>query len=324
MNKQQITVKLNTISLAFLFICLALFSFNKGILGQSSRIVESQLAQYMAAVRNGENKPDIQSLYSTDKGLSNILEASSQYLSDSLYPIRLEAYKISYSVALKSEKPDARIAAVEMLSRSLLDQNGSINGWGARHLSAFNREDYNEPAKFNIVKGIQNQVPKKAELIKIAGYLKLVEAEGILKQEADMGKKTSDRWAAYLALARMGNQEYANKVANAVRRQGLNDDVIYELVPDLIYTRQKVCIDYAIEMLYEDKKKCSSSNPDNPSKMVCGFRVMEYLAPIIQDFPFKVRTSGDIYTDNYPKALNKIREWFLEKGSSYSIIDNSF
>jgi hypothetical protein len=51
---------------------------------------------------------------------------------------------------------------------------------------------------------------------------------------------------------------------------------------------------------------------------------MEYLAPVISDFPFEVRTSGDIDTDNYEKALITAREWFLKKGNSYAIIDNSY
>ena len=324
MNTQRATLKQNSLTLVLVFFAILLFSFNRGILGQSTRAVQNQVDQLMIAVRAGSQRPDISGLYATNKGPLRLIEASSQHLGDSLYKIRLEAYKINYSVALKAENITDKQRAVEILSKSLLDQNGTISSWGARHLSAFDRNVYTEPTKFNIVKGIQIENPKKAELIKIAGYLNLKEAEATIRQEADFGKRTSTKWAAYLALARMGDETYANRVEKAVRNQGLNDDVIYELVPDLIYTRQKACIDYAIETLYEDKKKCSSPNPDNPSRMVCGFRVMEYLAPVVQDFPFQARISGDIDTDNYSKALDITRKWFLEKGSSYNIIDISY
>jgi hypothetical protein len=122
----------------------------------------------------------------------------------------------------------------------------------------------------------------------------------------------------------MGNEKYLTKIIRAVQHQGINDQVVYELVPDLIYTRKNPAFDVALEILFETEKRCMSSSPDNPRKIQCGYRVMEYLAPVIMDFPYQVKSSGDLDTDDYSQALTVVRKWFLEKGNTYKIIDNRF
>jgi hypothetical protein len=278
----------------------------------------------MTAIRNDQPTPDISNLYDSDKKLKTVYEAALKYLSDSTYGIRLEAYKITYTIALKSANSELKNKSLEQFTKAISDQSSSISGYCARQLSVFNRENFTEQAKTNIIGGINSQITRKAELIKMAGYLNLKDAENRIREEAAYAKRTEVRWAAYLALARMGDSDYTNRVVQAVRRQGINDNVVYELVPDLIYTRQKPCIDLAIEILFDEKKNCRSSNPDNPVKMQCGYRVMEYLAPIIADFPFGVRISGDIQTDDYEKALITVREWFLKIGNDYTILDITY
>lgn len=307
---------------------LAFFAFSVVLhlhaYSQSARTIKSQVDQLMSAIRTEQSLPDISELFMSEKKLATLFETASAYLSDTTYRVRLEAYKITYTVALKSSDKELKSISLEKFTEALNDQNNSINGYCARQLSVFSRDAFSERAENNIISGIERGIPRKAELIKIAGYLNLKNIENQLHEYALVEKKIDVRWAAYLALARMGDERYTNRVVNAVRKQGINDDVVYELIPDLIYTRQKPCIDLAVEILFDEKKNCRSSDPDNPVKMQCGYRVMEYLAPVISDFPFKVRTSGDIDTDNYEKALVVAREWFLKKGNSYSVIDNSY
>ncbi len=307
-----------------LFGVLLVFFFSTQAFSQSSRSINNQVDELMSAVRADQPYPDVSGMYSNEKSLNTLFEAVNRYATDTLYSIRLESYKIFYSIALKSTEPGLRKKSLQQFTQALDDKNGTISGYCARQLSVFDRDIFTEQAKNNIAQGIQNEIPRIAELIKMAGYLNITGALGRIREEAVFAKKTEVRWAAYLALARMGDTDYTNRVVNAVRKQGINDDVMYELVPDLIYTRQKPCIDYAVEILFDEKKNCHSPNPDNPVKMQCGYRVMEYLAPVIADFPYKVRTSGDLDTDNYGKALTTTREWFLKMGSDYTILDNSY
>jgi hypothetical protein len=294
------------------------------VFAQSARAIKSQIDELMSAIRTEQVKPDISELFVLERKLPVVIEAASGYLSDTTYKIRLEAYKITYTVALKSTDSELKSKTLEQFTSALQDQNFSISGYCARQLNVFDRDAFSSQARNNIISAIGNGIPGIAELIKMAGYLDLKNIENQVREFALSAKRIEVRWAAYLALARMGDENYANRVVNAVRKQGINDNVVYELVPDLIYTRQKSCVDLAIEILFDEKKNCRSSDPDNPKRMECGYRVMEYLAPVISDFPFEVRTSGDIDTDNYEKALITAREWFLKKGNSYAIIDNSY
>ncbi len=306
------------------FVLIATFIGLISVNGQSASKIKAQVASYMEAVRNEAAKPDISGLYESGKSRERLLGAVSEFFNDTVYEIRLEAYSIAYTTALKSTETDKRQMSVGIVVKGLNDSNGSIVRWASGHLSVFNREDFSNESRQVITKSINENKPGLAELVKVAGYLNIKEAEGAIVNIASYSKKTSVKWAAYLALARMGKEEYINKVTAIVRKQGLNDDVVFELIPGLIYTRQKECIGYVIEALYENKKKCTSTNPDNPVRVQCGYRIMEYLAPVVKGFPYKVKVSGDIDTDDYKEALITIREWFLEKGSGYEIIDNSF
>lgn len=319
-------MKTQTFSSTGRAILIALWSIAviSSVNAQSSRKIDGQIDEYMTAVVSKSEKPDLNELLSNDKIHENILESLARYYPDTLFDKRFEAYKLSYTVGIKSSNLVIRQAVTERITIGLTDKNGTIVNWSARHLSVFNRADFNETAKRNITNTIGTEISRLEELIKVAGYLNLTGARGAIENYAATARKTGVKWSSYIALARMGDEVYINKVISAVRNQGLNDNVVYELVPDLIYTRQKACIDLAVEFLYEDKKLCTSSNPDNPQKMVCGYRIMEYIAPVIKDFPFGVKTSGDINTDDYPAALKTVCEWFLSIGNQYQIIDDSF
>ncbi len=52
--------------------------------------------------------------------------------------------------------------------------------------------------------------------------------------------------------------------------------------------------------------------------------MMEFLAPIIIDFPFQLDVTGDLNASDYESALQTIREWFIHKQSAYEIRRNIF
>ncbi len=305
------------------FFGVLLFTIS-GANAQSARKINTQIAEYMESVRNKTEHPGVSDLFQNQKNHEAIYNSLTVFIGDSTYEVRQAAYRLTYEVAFKSQTLALRQLAVERITKGTQDNNRSIAGWSARHLSVFNREDFTLNAKANISTSINTGAPRLSELIKVAGYLNITEAENTIRTIAQTSRKTSDKLASYLALARMGNQDYANRITNLVRKQELNDDVVYELIPGLVYTRQKTCIDFVIEVLYNDEKKCISSDPDNPVKIQCGYRVMEYLAPVIKDFPYGVKTSGDIDAEDYPEALERLREWFLSEGKNYEIIDDKF
>jgi len=126
-------------------------------------------------------------------------------------------------------------------------------------------------------------------------------------------------WDIHLSLARLGNKEEIKYCVDLVRNAGLNDKVIYNLFPDLAYTRSKEAVYYMLEVLNSDSKDCFSPNPDNPVKIPCAYRVMEFLAPVIKNFPLKTDKDGELDVDDYEKSLITCREWFKKHVNDYEI-----
>lgn len=291
---------------------------------QPNRKTASLVSQYVEAAKNNTEKPDLAKLFNSPKKHVDIILSAQMHYNDTTLKGVVAAYSLSYRVALKSSVSSTRQLAVDHISEGINHNHRSVAAWCVGHLSVFNRTDFSPQAQQNISANLQQGTPKLGELIKVAGYLNLSDQQAQLESLAASLKKVGDKWACWLALSRMDNNIYTSRVCETVRRQGVNDDVVYELVPDLVYTRQKEAFDVALAILFDDKKKCISSTPDSPRPIQCGYRVMEYLAPIIQDFPYAVKTSGDLDTQNYEEALTEIRKWFLEQGDSYEILDNTF
>jgi len=165
----------------------------------------------------------------------------------------------------------------------------------------------------------------RVNLILSAGYLQLTETKRALRRIGnDRNASTNIRVAAHKALARMGDRRALNFLISNVEQAGMNDNVVAVLFPDLIYTQQRRAFDVIIDALFDDVPRCRSSNPNLNVAILCGFRIMEMLAPLIKDFPLEVHASGDIKTDCYREALEITRQWFREHRTSYVILTDRF
>jgi hypothetical protein len=78
-----------------------------------------------------------------------------------------------------------------------------------------------------------------------------------------------------------------------------------------------------VEALNNDAKNCESANSDNTERIPCAYRIMEMLAPIIENYPLKQNASGDIETNDYPMALQTVREWF-KINKAYKILRDTY
>jgi hypothetical protein len=100
--------------------------------------------------------------------------------------------------------------------------------------------------------------------------------------------------------------------------------MIYDLVPDMIYTRQKSMFDYLFRIIESNEKTCSSPNPDSSTKILCAYNVIGQIAPFIQKFPVEVRASGDLKSNDYEKTLLDVRNWIKENKAKYVIKSDGF
>ena len=119
------------------------------------------------------------------------------------------------------------------------------------------------------------------------------------------------KWSTHLALARLGETNAINYIVQRTRKLGVNDDVVYELFPGLVYTRQPQAFEYMVEVIKSDNKSCNSADPENSEPINCAYRILEFLAPVVNGFPLEIDASGDIKTKDYAVALQQAREWFI-------------
>ena len=156
------------------------------------------------------------------------------------------------------------------------------------------------------------------------GYLEIQTSKNDLynlSQDQSLGRK--DRWTAMLALARMNDEQAITDVLNRVKRMPLTDAVVYDIFPDLVFTRRPEAISFLVEAIYSDAKNCESPNSDNAERIPCAYRIMEMLAPVIENYPLKQNASGDIETTDYTGALQQVRNWF-KSYTNYSILRDTY
>jgi len=314
-------MKLKTIITA-LFLCSISLIAN----AQRGFNVQSELEAYMEQVRTEEYaKTPNKDLFSK-RNAPKLLELVKVYYIDSLPKVRLKAYYLTYKAANEITEKEQKDNAVFVLVNALKDTDsgnvGSVVSW----LTDYKKGNFNREAKDSLVSILRTQTFYRDEIIKLVAFVGLAHQVEFIKSNLNNGTYTTTKvkWAAHLALARFGIQENIDFCLDAVKKQGVNDDVIYELVPDLIYTRQKKSFDYVIELLHDKAKNCMSGNPEHAGRIMCGYRIMEYLAPVIKDFPLDVDETGDLEVDDYEKALKKLREWFTVHQSDYRIIRNTY
>jgi len=92
-----------------------------------------------------------------------------------------------------------------------------------------------------------------------------------------------------------------------VERQPVNDDLVYEIVPYLVYTRRQEAFKFLERIIQSNESTYLSANADNEENILCGYRVLEYIAPVMINFPLPVDEFGELYQkcggDGYQNKL---------------------
>lgn len=248
-----------------------------------------------------------------------VVEALLLYTNDSVVAVRSRAYFILIRTALASQDAAMKAEVLQHIIEGGKDKDSGLVGQLFSGLTQFSKNDFNDQAKDSLQSLFKLRPTNIDKLIRIIGFLNITELQSDLVIMSQPGNSKRDRWAALIALARMGEPYALNSLMDRVKKLPVNDDVVYEVFPDLIYTRQKEAFNYMIVALQNDEKQCESADPENAVAIPCGYRIMEQLAPVIKDFPLEVDASGDIKTKDYKKALTTARTWFKEKGETYEI-----
>ncbi|MGL1889488.1 MAG: hypothetical protein OCD76_23440 [Reichenbachiella sp.] len=287
--------------------------------GQS---VSEALNSYMSEVREGSYDPVPNSILNTDDE-STLFSGLAIYSIDTLPEIRSKANYIATTVGQRSEKSKTKKLAVDQLTQAMEDEDSGIGGKAIDALSGFEKADFSKKYRQQIGALLTPTSRNLVDLLKLAGYLELLEFKNQMNQILDAELTFKVKWTVRLALARMGDPSAIDYLLTRLERAPLDDDFVYDVVPDLIYTRQEAIFEYIEGIVQSDEKNCMPSDPDSDLKILCGYRVIEYLAPTIEDYPLPMDEFGDLDIDDYEAGLIEVRAW-LDQNSTYTILKDSY
>lgn len=286
----------------------------------------AQVREYMTAIRQGKGNANLLSFTSDKKDERVFIDEIVKYLPDTVSEVRQAAYALLATIGRQSMEIGLRQQVTYTLISGWRDVDSGIAGSVGSHLQQFKPSDFASSGKDSLRVFVQEHVPHFNKLVMLCGYLNMTDLIPVLQSQLQSGliKSGLDKSATYFALCRLGDEQAIQYVTGSIENAKINDDLVYYFFPDLIYTHQRFAFDYMIKALNSDEKNCESANPEMSEAIPCAYRIMELLAPAIEDFPFKTDASGDIIARDYPEALRVTRDWFQKMNSNYVIINNTF
>jgi len=281
------------------------------------------LTAYFSEVRAGKYQSIPKNLFQPENAKTT-LSLLVPYLKDTASVVRAKAYAIAQLAGGTARQDNLREDAVAKLVDGIKDKDSGNAGLALGYLTGFKKEDFTAVSKDTLLALFKRKTPHYDELIRLIGFLELKQSQNDLRslaQQSTASKK--DRWSALLALARMDDAYAIESVMTRVKKLPVNDEVVYEIFPDLVYTRQRAIFDLLIDALNNDAKNCESANAEYDAKIPCAYRVMEMLAIAVSNYPLTVDASGDINTKDYKAALETVREWF-KKNKAFTIVKSNY
>jgi len=241
--------------------------------------------------------------------LGTLIKKLTPFYKDTISGIRQKAYYLTYKKASRSDELHA--SAISILINGCSDNDGGIIGQNLVYLKTFSLNDFDEKSIEQIKQKLTNhRVPHYKDFVLLAGFVGT--GKDILYQKLlDQNVSGKVKWYVSLALARMGNAEQITNCLSKVKELPVNEDLLDNVIPDLIYMRQKEALDYCISILNSDEKLCHSLNPDNYESMNCGYRILEILVPIIVDIPVSLDATGNLNSNNLESLLTTVRQWMV-------------
>jgi hypothetical protein len=235
---------------------------------------------------------------------------------DYLYPV--------FQVGVTSKDGIERQLAAEIWCKCI-GNNSLLTNNAVTKLQQFKQTDFTDSAKFYLKLGLNNSSNNIGAIAKLTAFVcgnTCIEdlQNAVLKQSISKFDKKDIK----LALLRAGETHNEQRLLQAAKEQVVNDNFVYNLVNDLIYTHNKVIFDYLLEIIMREDKNCTSANNDNPEPINCAYRLIEKVAPYINDFPAKVNGYNELETTDYATLLTTVRGWITKNKNSYTLNQNKY
>lgn len=242
------------------------------------------------------------------------------YTKDSIPEVRYQVLSIisTYSRTQSFGKEWKENAIVELI-QATKDKTPFVAAHAWEHVLVLTPKEYGETSLSLLPKYEPNQTvyPQKwARWIAIHNQKSQVEKIKTLQSNE---KDKSKSWEYQISLSRLGDATSTENVLAQIQKIPVNDEWVESLAPDLTFTKNKAIYTYLLDLLLVNEKNCISPNPDYPVPVVCGYRIMEYLAGNIKDFPAEKDITGDLIGD-YNKNLANCKSWYTKNKTNFSII----
>lgn len=251
--------------------------------------------------------------------LGEILSACEEHLTDSTSVVRVSVYEIVYLMGLqKSDEPDVS-KAVNILLAGCKDKEQGIVYTLLNYLKYFKQVDFNAEARIKLAQMAREVGPYFAQVLRLTGSIGITDLiydyKDMLQQQKYKDRKI--QWTLRLVLARLGDKESETYCMSRIRKTPLNNDVVYDLLPDFAYMRTKEAFDYLLDIIKSNEKNCVSSNPDSEAPIICAFEIIRLVAPYINEFPVSIDKTGEIVEKDYNKLLLTVRQWIDNNKTTY-------
>lgn len=283
------------------------------------QVSAEQLDAHFSGLKSGESPPPSVDMFSVTEP-KQILSQLKVYLNDSLPEVRSAAAGMVHLVSSQAFDPSIRMAGVDLLLGTYREDDAAQAATLLTFLQGYRREDFSPSALDAVRHLVRREPPYFDRILRLAGSLRLEDLISDIRPWSQPGNPVPIRWNALLSMARLGDAAATAAVLRRAKSLPLNDDVVYQLFPDLIYTRSPEIIAFVVDALHNNEPNCFAADGEREVHIDCGYRIMEQLAPVIADFPVERDDSGDLKTDDYPGTLERIRLWFLAN-RGYTILD---
>lgn len=191
----------------------------------------------------------------------------------------------------------------------------------ARELKTFPREAFPSATESQLKRLLSNEVGGKKDYILLAGFMG---KNALLDDLVGQSLTSAEKQALNLARVRVGNDLKRANLLKNIARYPVDDEFVYTVVPLLIYTRQREVIDFIWQQVVTENLACSPADAETSGRIDCAARLVEYLAPIIEDFPVDHDEEGNLLTQDYARAIAEIRRWYAVHSADYRIITNTY
>jgi hypothetical protein len=304
-------------SFMFRFYCplfFLLISFSTSICAQG------EVDRLLGSIRNGNNIV-IQDYDITESDINLLIRQFESQLPLFNSQQRYISYFFLQRIALGFDNIAPQSQLLDLIVKvGLKDPDAGNRSAAIELLYAFPLNSYTNAIKNSIASYVVSKEKPFTDFVRLAGWAKIAQVEVPLLELLRLGKLSNkERWEVHLVLGRIGNEESLQFCMQMIRNAGMNDLVVFSLVPEIIYLNQKEGIDYLLMKILDDDKFCSSPNPEIEVNINCAYRLIESVAPVIVDFPVQVGASGDLLVADYDVALNDVRIWIHEHYQTYQI-----